>query len=534
MADALIEAGTLLANVAERTVTGLLIPYGEVGRTNLGRFVVEAGAFAIPRDPAAVTLNVGHDREQPIGRATMLAEQLPAGVMAVFAINDTPEGDEYLADVAAGKRNRLSPEVKNVVLRGGKAIGGALFGAGAVEAGAFPSAALMAEDVGEDAGTLDGALTDDEQAEVADLAAKISAIAEPTEAPAEDNATSEDVPLMAEHSTGARVPATLNAGATSRPAPRTTLHDVARALAASHGSNDRSLIAAIGDRDGSTLFAALTDITTAGAGAAIMAPQWVGDVWGAKTFERKIVPLLSQAALTSLKIQGFKFTTPPEGGQWAGDKANVPSNTVVTAAVNETASRWSGGHDISREFYDFSVAEFWDAYYGYMANDYAKDSDTGALTKLLAGAQAVAPGTVPAGVNAATALLVDGAIAVLAGGGTPTGSVVAPDVYRGLLLQDSASLITTLALSTGLENSSLAGFSIVADAGVPAGHAIVLDRAGATFYELPGVPIRTTALDQVHGGIDEVMFGYYATVVNRPQVVINVGSLTGRAAKAAE
>lgn len=65
MPDIQIEGGEVLANLDERTLTGLLLPYGEEGRTNVGRFTVMAGDIAIPEDPSVVSINEDHE----IGRA---------------------------------------------------------------------------------------------------------------------------------------------------------------------------------------------------------------------------------------------------------------------------------------------------------------------------------------------------------------------------------------------------------------------------------------------------------------------------------
>ena len=72
MTDVRIMAGTLTANREDRTVVGMLLPYGEEGRTNLGRFQVPEDRVAIPGDPIVVGLNIEHDREQPVGRASTL------------------------------------------------------------------------------------------------------------------------------------------------------------------------------------------------------------------------------------------------------------------------------------------------------------------------------------------------------------------------------------------------------------------------------------------------------------------------------
>lgn len=540
---------TLLANHEERTVKGLLMPWGEKSRaSNIGPIMFTRDTLAIPTDPAIVTANVRHKREDPVGRAVAL-EDSDAGLVATFSIAKTAEGDQLLADIKDNKLTRLSAEVKGVMrdaVDKTKAVAGALFGAAFVDEGAFASATLYAElaDVEahsktEEEYTDDNGVTwrrvyeSDTSSEDTDNGTKTTTVTtvteETSEAAAED--TTEEETMAAEAATtpaattpaaatAATVPQTLMAG-TAAPGDQNTVHQVAHAMAAFARTNDPAHIEALAEKSreaGDLLFAALTDIkatSTGAAGLAIIQPQWIGDVWKERTYVRKFAPLLGEAPLTSYKVKGFEFTTKAEGGDWAGNKANVPSGAVATEEVSVTADRWAGGHDIAREFRDFDVPEFWTAYFAQMANSYARWSDAKALAAAVAGATEVTAGEVPAGVNAATTLVVDGALAVIATEeATPSFAVAATDVYRSLLLQTKDDLLATLTLGMGLESGDLAGFRIVPSSTIAAGKVLVGAKEAATFYELPGAPIRTEALDMVKGGIDTGFFGYAATVIN--------------------
>lgn len=162
-----IRAGTLTANREERIVTGLLLPYGELGNTNLGKFAVAPGTITVPRDPIVIGLNVDHDRELPVGRA-LSAKATEEGIVATFKIAEGPEGDEVLDGIDDGTRRSLSAEVAEIVIRDGQAVGGRLFGAAVCKQGAFPSAAVYASDVGELPETTDTAASAEEG--VADMA----------------------------------------------------------------------------------------------------------------------------------------------------------------------------------------------------------------------------------------------------------------------------------------------------------------------------------------------------------------------------
>lgn len=524
---------TLLADLQARTLKGLLLPWGEASRnSNIGVIEFERGTVTVPQDPAVVTLNRGHKREDPVGRAIEL-QDTDAGIEAAFAVAETPEGDELLLDVSEGRMTKLSAEVKDIIREGTKGIKGALFGAAVVTEGAFASAALYAEladDVAEElseaapsAQTIAEALSTEQITALKELLEKLS------EAPAEEVTPQEKEEIMEaqlhEETSTAKVP-TLLAGASQATATSTakgeSKYAVANALAAYFSTRDSAALEALSTEtrnSGDMLFAALNDIksTYAGSvGAAIMQPQWLGDVWSTRTYERKYTPLVSSAPLTSLEVKGYRYTTPATGDTWSGDKTDVPSSTPVTEAVTGTALRWAGGHDIAREFLDFQgqFPAFWDGHFTQMSNSYAKKTDVYVVDTLEAGATAITAGTVPSGANAATVSLVDGALAVIANDAVPSFAICAPDQYRSLLLQGKDDLIATLSLSMGLESGDLAGFKIVPSSAVATGKVIVGSKDAATFYELPGSPLRTEAQDIAKGGIDQGFFGYYLLVIN--------------------
>ena len=523
MTDVKIEAGTLLANAETRIVSGRLLPYGEVGNTNLGKFEVPKGTVTIPRDPSIVSANLDHDREQPVARAQSLTDG-DEGVDVEWLIADTDEGDELLAELAdktnPKARTKLSVEVKNVVIRAGKLVSGSLFGGAFVVKGAFPSASLMAADVGELEEVDPNSPVTAVQEVAADGSLDIETSTTPDVVnvhPADSDTPVEFIPKEGADVPVATIPSTLAAAAS---APATSLRNVAEALALYAASSDRSGINAIMKEQesyqNSSLYAALSDVKTGVTGANIIQPQWIGELWRGREFERRIIPLLAKADLTSNKIKGFKWLVEPTMAAWAGDKANVPSNAPTTEAYDLTALKYAGGHDIAREFYDFPNPEFWEAYFRAMTNSYAKLTDDAALTALIAGATAITAGDVPAGSNSGMVSIVDGALAVLPTG-APSFAIVAPDVYRSIALTRDVDKLAFLNTSLGLENGTIESFRVVPHTGVAAGKALVGVSAAATFYELPGAaPIRTEALDQVKGGIDEALFGYAVTGINRP------------------
>jgi len=531
MTDVKIEAGSLYANTEDRVVSGLLLPYGEIGKTNLGRFSVDAGAVTIPADPSVVTLNVQHDHEEPVGRAVALADTA-AGIVGTFKVANTPEGDTVLAEIASGTRKKLSAEVKNVVIRAGKAVGGTLFGAAVVVEGAFPSAALLAElaedtvegeeNVAEDTlkaevlevipnpeGNVEEIVTDDLPDQViVDVVNPVDGAVEQTTFVPETQPNTQGVNPMG----AATAPDQLQA---AKAAPvNESLPAVMNQLASAAKSGSRSLFAEIAKRDDAkavtSLFAALSDVeydSVGSAGINTHQPQWLGELWTGRTYERKFIPLISSGSMTALTMNAWRWTTKPAVSVWNGNKEAVPSNEPATESFEVTGVRYAGAHDWAREFRDFGRTDVIESALRGMTESYAKVTDLATLTALVAGAtDVVATGT------GAWDRIMDGVEAVLPYA-VPTFAVIATDLYRQLLLTSNNDALAYLTAGLGLEGGTAAGFAIVPSDQLAAGNVLVGAREAAISFELPGAPIRVEAENVAQGGFDMGLFGYHAAAV---------------------
>jgi hypothetical protein len=286
---------------------------------------------------------------------------------------------------------------------------------------------------------------------------------------------------------------------------------------------------------------ALSNITYDGAGGLVtvagMPGAWLGQLWAGKRFQRRIVPLLTGGTLTAMSMTGWVWGVKPAMAAWAGNKTAIPSNAPTVSPKAFGAVRFAGGHDLAREYYDFNVTDVIDSYGDAMVDSYAMLSDAYALTQVTAGATPYTPD--PANtVNTGLLDIVDGALAVIAAGGTPSWAIVAPDVFKGVLATPREDSLAYLDSAIGLENGSTQGFGIVPDARLAAGAIIVGDKAGATAWELPGVPIRVDAPDLVLGGVDSAFFGYIGVGVTAPAVIVKntgvVGTSEGTLAEGVE
>jgi hypothetical protein len=532
--------------LADRILTYLLLPFGEEGHTNLGKIIATAGSVTVPTDVSTIHLNIEHDDIRPVGRAVQV-DETPDGIVASFRVARTTAGDDLLVETEDGLRSGISVELDDPIIRAGRLIKALLTGAGAVTEPAFHSAQLIAADAGEMKGTnnmdpLQQAIAALEEATQllkdaqtpADVTEAVAIVEDALVPVTEPNAPSTTDPMLARQARlaaaqahqalNAVAPTLVAASATRttaatlravsapaglRPAPRNTLkaakaHDVFTVLAQAYRAG--------GERK---LLAALSDVVP-GDILGVEQPQFVGELWSGRAYQRRIIPLFNHASLTSFKVLGWQWVTKPVVSAYQGNKNQPPSAGIETEQVSIDAARLAGAHDIDRKFRDFNDVGFWEAYYKAMTESYAQVSDYAVLAAAIAAAGGATPGgTVPTGVSAGMAQIVDGAVSVLTtSNALPTFAIVAPDLWRDILLTRSDDVLTYLNAALSLEDGTIQNFKIVPHSGMTAAQVLVGAGEAMTVHELGEVPIRVEAENIALGGIDAGVFGYYAVNVH--------------------
>jgi hypothetical protein len=521
-----------------RVVSGYLIPYGEVGHTTVGPVVVpEAGRIAIPEDVSRVKL-VDEHQEPPLSVGYGVAiRDTPKGLRGAFRLAATPDGDrvlaEYTADEHGGRaRDGFSVELHAIELQEDRAwpapvlVAGALSAVAAVTTPAWANARedglaasrsttittkgnRMLTKAQKDrllALRTKADRTDDEDAEFRALAtiagvdpesddwtdADVSAEGDEGDDEAEAEAEGDgeqDKDLQASRRRAVRAPVTVKP---RRTRGRHSLQDL-------YASQARVL----SGRSKPHLEAALSDITSS---ANIWTAQddYAGLLWQGLQYVRRYVPLLMPGDLPSYKGTGWRWVVKPTVGDYAGDKAAVPSNSPTTEATDWTAARLAGAHDLDRKFFDFGDQEFIESYYDAMREDYAIKSDAKARAFILANAVAegAAGGTIWHAAAVAAQSVFDA-----------TGGLTAD-----YLLVNSGDVLDLLDVpaSEAVNPEVLAMFGVDSDkfmptVGVAAGTVVAGVRQAGRFRELSGSPIRVEAINVANGGVDGGVFGYYAT-----------------------
>lgn len=575
-----IEGGEVTASLADRTITGRLLPYGEEGRTNVGRFTVEAGSVSLPADPAVISLNIDHNQSDNVGRATRVWEQAD-GIYASWTIANTPDGDAALADALSptGIRRRLSGEFGPAVIRAGKLVAGhaKLWGSALVPMGAFPGAMVLAADTPEQPDALDTFLGPDEEGHLSVLSTELpvditvstpegeQSTYTPEAAPAKDNpqeggsivtATATDV-LAGASTPAAPVPPTLAPSApaaTTTPRVERSARQVLAAIAA-YKANPQ-------DADALQVLAALSDITISGNGSlptgangtpSVIPPNWVGQYYQGEEYAREYITLCKLGTdITATGKSGYglhrrsgatgttEMPLSPSGGTWAGNKTDVPSHSGFSTAKTSTLRRFARANDLAREWWDLPGGEAMvEAFIRLLVEEHQFWSDQNALADIITAAGApVAPATgdYPAGYPAALGMLIQGILAVKARKANtqrrdvPTFAIANDRAYAALVYaaggEQNLPAFVNIAVSTNGSGTVDGTVQVVQGAtGIEdTASVIVGDRRAIEFDELPGGPLHIDALELARGGIDRAVHGYLQTFEVRPEAVVLVGT----------
>lgn len=556
------EGGDVLANLEERTITGLLIPYNEEGRTNVGRFQVEAGAVALPADPAVVGINIDHERTETVGRAIRIWEEPDRGVMATFQIARTPDGDEALNNP---ERRKLSGEFGPAVIKAGRLVAGhaKLWGAALVKAGAFPSAQVLAEDTPdveltkpvETTETFTDDWTDEEgkthkrkttrttRTEPDGEGGTKTTITEKVvieEPPAPEPAPTENPDPTQENEMP--LPNTITpAQVQAREAAAPSLRQIASAIA--------NLRTNPNNTEAHQVLAALTDIKLTGSGSlptsGVLRENWVGQVDQGMEYEREYITLgklgtdISAAGKKGFKVKrgtsGSPIDSGADTGNWAGNKAPIGSYAGHTSTVESTLYNFALGNDIDRRFYDLpGGAEAIEAFLKDLVEDHRVWSDEIALSSwvTLAGTP-VAPGTFPTEYSDALGMLIQGILAVKAKKADkrrdkPSFAIVNDAAFEQLMYTPHEQIPEFVKFSFNTDRTGLADTDVVVvsgDIGIEDTPAVLVGAQYALeFDELAGGPLWVDALNIAQGGIDKAVHGYLQVFPVRPEAVVLVGT----------
>jgi len=473
------------AENGEKTITGLIAPFGSVGSTSAGRVVFEPSAF-MGIEPDKVVLLVEHDSTRPIGRMTS-HHVTPAGVTASFRVVDTTLGRDELVNAQEGLRTGLSvgANLKAWENRDGVM---AVTQADLVEVSLVTKPAFS-------------------EARVSDVAASETEEAPPAEAPAEaptEEETEEEVT-----DTTSTVEAPEPAVEAARPVattivtPRLTASDMTSAL----------IRAARGDHSAMTMLtAAIADADTSG-NPGVIPVQLLPDVISTINGDRPFINSIRRAPLAAsgMSFRKPRWTSYPSvDAHTEGNEPDSNSATIEDITV-EVISRM-GANKFTVELFDRSEPGYFDELRNKLAMAYAINTDTAAVGAFIANAVA-AEGT------GAYAQIVDAAAKVYGAiKRRPNRVLVSVDAWADLMnVLDGADrplfapINPTNSVGTlGSFSGSILGMDVVVDHNAPEGTCVVYSDQSATYYEMPGSPAFLQAIQIGTAEIEVAIKGYDA------------------------
>lgn len=480
-----------------RTITGRILPWGEFGATNNGPLKFPPGSINVPDSVETVKLLAGHSPQGvAVGHATSI-DARDDGLWATFKIGSHDAGNDALLQASEHTVDAFSIEAYGIE-RNGTTVTNAYLSAVALVPNPAFAGARVAQVTAERDDNADAPADDNDT--------------DPTTDPADDDSEPDDTDDVKDDMNKRLTPGTLPGDAQD-----TTTET-------GHFSLDGAidyLTAVVGGQRPDVAHAELTDITDAGM-IGREAPQWLGELWAGVTYERRIIPLMTQKALTSRKAVGYRWVTKPGVAKYAGNKTEIPSKPAKIEPVERDSERWAGGNDLDRAFWDFNEREFLAAYWAAMAESYAYETDVDALKFLVDNATAID----------GTATNVQSAIS--------RGSLAIDNRLRTpatFAIINPADLEQVLSLSTmdaprylGIAGTITDPAKWTTSEDVTAGTAIIGTKAAATHYELAGSPLRVEAEHIARGGRDAALFGYTAKMLNRPEGLVKVKFDTNGAA----
>lgn len=266
---------------------------------------------------------------------------------------------------------------------------------------------------------------------------------------------------------------------------------------------------------------ALADVVPADdAGQAFLSDRngWIGEVWNAANTDRPWIDAFgTPAQLTSMKIKGYRWSVRPKPAKYAGNKAEVPTNTPKTEPWESEAGRWAGGWDIDRIYFDFGDAAFLESFWRAAMAEYQQDSnkDIGTQVRAAATVKPNSP-TVLAGIK-------DTARDLRSIGAKASTIFLANDIFDeyGDLTQAEvphwlANVVGGFDISEG--TATVGPLTIDANPDLAPGEIVGIDKRAGQVREK--TPIKLQAHDIAKGGIDLGFFSYGGLAVYDPRAII--------------
>jgi HK97 family phage prohead protease len=488
-----IEASSIECSEERREISGLIVPMGtgEVGHTNLGSAVFEAGSIDVT-DISKIKLFSQHDmKKAPLGRMTA-AEVRPEGIYATFKLSRSTAGNDALIQIQENLVSGLSIGAEIIASKPSRN------GHMVVTAAKLKEVSLVTEP--------------------AFKSAQVLEIAAEETIPVEETPQTESETVVVDTTVEA-TPVEAAAVEAARPTVTAMVYSKPRINLSNEAFLENSIRAQFGDENARQYLAAASDTTTTEVAGLVPTRQLTEIINNKSTAGRPSIDAISTGTLPDA---GMKFQIPRVKAvptvAAAAEKGAFSDTQVEIEYLDVTVAKYAGMQLFDVEVLDRTSPAFFAELQSLMADAYAKATNVAVRTAIQTGA--TADGT-------AITLPWDGAemagFIARASDSIYTntlrfasGVIVSPTQWSNIMgMVDSSNRPLFIAaqpqnaagnVSQSLRGSLL-GLDLYVDyslTGVADGSIVVVNREAFTWYESPRLQLRA---DKV--GTGQVEVGYY-------------------------
>jgi HK97 family phage prohead protease len=491
-----IEASSIECSEDRREISGKIVPMGtgEVGNTNLGAYVFEAGSIEIA-DPSKIKLLSQHDMKKPIGRMTA-SEVREDGIYATFKLSRSQSGSDALIMASEGLVSGLSigaEIIKSKPSRDGYTV---------VTAAKLKEVSLVTEP--------------------AFKSAQVLEIAAEEVIPVEENPTTESETPVVEDTTPVEATPSVEAAAVeaARPTVSAMYYTNPRINLSNEAFLENSIRASFGDENARQYLAAASDTTTTQVAGLVPTRQLTEVINGKTTATRATIDAISSGVLPDA---GMKFQIPRVKAAptvaVAAEKGAFSDTQVEIEYLDVLVKKFAGMQLFDVEVLDRTSPAFFSELQSLMADAYSKATNAYAFDTIAAVATVDGTAvTLPWDGDEFSAFISRAAASIYTNTFKfATGVVVSPTQWANIIALNDTTKRPIFAAASPMNASgavgpaslrgTLLGLDMYVDytqTGEGDASIMVLNRDSFTWYESPRLQLRA---DKV--GTGQIEVGYY-------------------------
>jgi HK97 family phage prohead protease len=360
-----IEAASIECSEDRREISGKIVPMGtgEIGNTNLGAYVFEAGSIDIA-DVSKIRLLSQHDMKKPVGKM-ISAEERDGGIYATFKLSRSTGGNDALVMASEGLVTGLSIGAEITASKPSRD------GYTVVTAAKLKEVSLVTEPAFK-------------SAQVLEIAAEEVSPVEETQTTESETATVEDTTPAVE-----ATPVEAAAVEAARPTVTAAYYTAPRINTAPEVFLENAVRASFGDENARQYLAAASDTTTTEVAGLVPTRQLTEIINNKSTSGRPSIDAISAGTLPDA---GFKFQIPRVKAvptvALAAEKGAFSDTQVEIEYLDVDVKKYAGMQLFDVEVLDRTSPAFFAELQSLMADAYAKATNVAVRTAIQTGASA--------------------------------------------------------------------------------------------------------------------------------------------------